>query len=82
MSITAFGDVLPCPWIPVSMGNIFEEDLETIVNRGLENKWFSYGPKRTCLSGNQDSYFNKVILPQIENADIYPADWRKINWDE
>jgi MoaA/NifB/PqqE/SkfB family radical SAM enzyme len=25
-SITAHGDVLPCPWIPISMGNIFDEN--------------------------------------------------------
>jgi len=80
-SITAYGDVLPCPWIPITIGNIFEEDLETIVMRGLGMKWFSYSHKYSCLSGNRDSEFYKRILPQIEKADAYPADWRKINWD-
>jgi hypothetical protein len=63
------------------MGNIFEEDLQTIVNRGLQNKWFSYGPKRTCLSGNRDGHFFKKIIPQIENGETYPADWKKVDWD-
>ncbi|MCX5790646.1 MAG: radical SAM protein [Elusimicrobia bacterium] len=81
MSITAHGDVLPCPWIPISMGNIFKEDLETIINRGLSNKWFSYDSKFSCLSGNCDMTFYKKIMPQIDKADTYPVDWKKIKWD-
>lgn len=80
MSITAHGDVLPCPWIPISMGNIFNEDLQTIIKRGLGIKWFSYDYKHSCLSGNRDMLFYKKILPQIEKSDIYPVDWKKINW--
>jgi MoaA/NifB/PqqE/SkfB family radical SAM enzyme len=79
-SITAYGDVLPCPWIPISMGNIRSESLETIVNRGLSNKWFSYDNKFTCHSGNCDSLFYKNIMPQIEKAKNYPADYREIDW--
>lgn len=80
-SITAYGDVLPCPWIPITIGNIFNEDLETIVKRGLGMKWFSYDNKFSCLCGNRDSEFYKKILPQIEKAESYPADWKTINWD-
>ena len=80
-SITAHGDVLPCPWIPVSFGNVFNEDLDTIIKRGLSNKWFSYDSKYSCLSGNRDMLFNKKIMPQIEQADTYPADWKTIEWD-
>lgn len=81
MSITAFGDVLPCPWIPITMGNIFEEDLKTIIERGLANKWFSYDSKYTCLSGNRDSEFFQRIIPQIDKSDEYPVSWKQINWD-
>lgn len=78
MSITAHGDVLPCPWIPITIGNIFDEDLETIIKRGLGIKWFSYDNKYSCLSGNRDMLFYKKIMPQIEQSDTYPADWRRI----
>ncbi len=81
-SITAYGDVLPCPWIPITMGNIFEEDLATIVNRALKIKWFSYDHHFSCQSGNCDTLFYKKILPQVESADTYPAHWKKINWFE
>ena len=79
-SITAWGDVLPCPWIPITMGNIFEEDLNTIVKRGLNNKWFAYDYKYTCHSGNIDSEFYQKIIPQIEEASSYPVDYREIQW--
>ncbi|MCF8070546.1 MAG: radical SAM protein [Desulfobacterales bacterium] len=79
-SITAYGDVLPCPWIPIKVGNIYDEDLETIVKRGLSIKWFSYENKYSCQCGNSDTFFYKNILPQIEEANTYPADWKEINW--
>lgn len=79
-SITAYGDVLPCPWIPITMGNIFNENLETVVKRGLGMKWFSYDYKFSCQSGNIDMPFYKNIMPQIEQSDAYPADWKKIKW--
>ncbi len=79
-SITAYGDVLPFPWVPISIGNIFSEDLETVVKRGLSMKWFSYDYKYSCQCGNRDTFFYQNILPQIDKADTYPADWKKINW--
>jgi MoaA/NifB/PqqE/SkfB family radical SAM enzyme len=79
-SITAFGEVMPCPWIPITMGNIFEEDLKTILDRGLNNPWFSFENKFTCHSGNEDSFFYQNIIPQIEKFDEYPVPASKINW--
>jgi len=79
-SITAFGDVLPCPWLPISMGNVFEEDLGTIMNRGLNNPWFSFDNKFTCHSGNSDSFFYQNIVSQIEKFDEYPVPYKKIDW--
>ena len=81
-AITAFGDVLPCPWIPISMGNIFTEKLNDIVERGLLKKWFTYDNKYNCQSGNTDSFFYQNIMPQINMFEEYPVDWRKINWYE
>lgn len=79
-SCTAFGDILPCPWIPISMGNIFEEDLETIMNRGLSNPWFSFDNYFTCHSGNSDSYFYQNIISQIEKHEEYPVPHTMIDW--
>jgi MoaA/NifB/PqqE/SkfB family radical SAM enzyme len=78
LSITAYGDVLPCPWIPITMGNIRTEPLAEIINRALQIKWFSYDNKFTCLAGNRDTYFYQNILPQAKD---HPTDWRKIKWE-
>jgi len=80
MSITAFGDVLPCPWIPITIGNIFEESFSDVLKRGLSIPWFSYDNKLTCLSGNVDSFFYQNVLPQVDASDEYPVDYRKIDW--
>ncbi len=80
-SITAHGDVMPCPWIPISLGNIFNEDLDAIIKRGLGMKWFSYDHKFSCLSGNKDMWFYKNIMPQTEKTETYPIDYKKINWE-
>lgn len=79
-SITAHGDVLACPWIPIKFGNILKEPLQDIVYRGLEMKWFSYDYKFSCLSGNRDGYFYKNIIPQIQKASSYPAEYKEIDW--
>lgn len=79
-SITAFGDVLPCPWIPISLGNINEEDLKTIVDRGLSLKWFSFDNKFSCQSGNVDTFFYQNIISQIDKHKEYPVSWKDINW--
>lgn len=35
VSITAFGDVLPCPWMYTSLGNLYDEPLSDILSRGM-----------------------------------------------
>jgi len=40
ISITQYGDVQPCPYIHVSIGNVFDEPLSNIIQRGLNIKWF------------------------------------------
>ena len=65
ITITKYGHVMPCPYIQTSLGNIFEESLEDIVNRGLSLRHFSYGTKRTCISGNKDHEFVQKYMPRI-----------------
>lgn len=40
VSITKYGDVMPCPYIYISLGNFFEEPLKDIIERGLKIKFF------------------------------------------
>ncbi len=80
LSITAYGDVMPCVWIPISIGNILEEDLADIVKRGLGIKWFSYNRKAGCLAGNKDEEFYKTILPQAVASQYTPIRWKDVKW--
>ena len=40
VSITKYGDIMPCPYIHVSLGNFFEEPLKDIIERGLNIRFF------------------------------------------
>ncbi len=40
VSITKYGDVMPCPYIHTSLGNVFEEPLKDILARGMSIKMF------------------------------------------
>lgn len=58
--ITKYGDVLPCTFIPISLGNIFEEALADIVRRGLRIKWFK-NITDICPAGQNRYFINKYI---------------------
>jgi len=54
-SITQYGDVLPCPYIHISIGNIFNEPLKDIIERGYSIKYF--GEHVDCCTIAQDKDF-------------------------
>jgi MoaA/NifB/PqqE/SkfB family radical SAM enzyme len=75
ISITKYGDVMPCPYIHISIGNFFEEPLKDIVERGMNIRFF--GEKvDTCLSAidrdfihnylEQDTYGHKLPVSYKE----------------
>jgi MoaA/NifB/PqqE/SkfB family radical SAM enzyme len=75
LHITQYGDVLPCVFIHIGIGNIFKEPLRDIINHGMQIKQFSdYNPR--CLSGEDtnfiDSYLKKTYGQQL------PIDYTKI----
>jgi len=60
LHVTQYGDVLPCVYIHIGIGNIFEESLKDIVNRGMSIKHFrDYNPK--CLSGEDRNFINSYM---------------------
>ena len=58
ISITQFGDVLPCPWMYFSLGNIFTESLKDILQRGM-----NYFKERhdTCLVSCDKNFIEKYV---------------------
>ena len=64
VSITKYGDIMPCPYIHTSLGNFFNEPLKDIIERGMKIKCFgSY--MDTCLIAEDrnfiESYESKKI---------------------
>ena len=62
ISVTKYGDVMPCPYIHVSIGNVFEEPLKDIIERGMNIKWFGKHVN-TCLIAESRPFIDKYIVP-------------------
>ncbi len=64
ISVTQYGDVLPCPYIHVSIGNVFTEPLKEIIQRGLNIKYFGEHID-TCLIAEDRNFINKYIAGRV-----------------
>jgi MoaA/NifB/PqqE/SkfB family radical SAM enzyme len=64
VSITKYGDVMPCPYIHVSLGNFFEEPLKDIIERGLKIKYFR-NYIDTCLIAEDRRFINDYESKKI-----------------
>jgi len=73
-SITAHGDVLPCPYFHCSMGNVFNEPLKDILERCQALKPFK---KQTCLVAEDREFINKYLVNKIYGKDL-PAGWQDV----
>jgi MoaA/NifB/PqqE/SkfB family radical SAM enzyme len=74
--VTPYGDVLPCPYIHISFGNIFEQSLEDIRNIALENEYFKdYWQKCLCA---MDREFIDKVLNNVTQSHILPAKYKDI----
>lgn len=76
VSITRYGDVMPCPYIHVTLGNVFEEPLKDIINRGMTFKWFDPKIKQTCLCGASQEFIDEVIVPTYGHSQ--PLNYKKV----
>lgn len=73
--ITPLGDVLPCPYINISLGNIKEQSLKDILEYGFKIKYFGeYSP--ICISAHNHQ-FRRKFLPESLNV-FKPIDAREI----
>jgi MoaA/NifB/PqqE/SkfB family radical SAM enzyme len=69
ISVTEYGDVLPCPYIHTSIGNIFDTPLMEIIRRGLDIKHF--GEYRdTCLIAEDLDFIKKYVAGKIYNKPL------------
>ena len=57
------GDIVPCPYMDWSIGNILHEPLAAVLDRGMRNRWL--GPQRNdCLIGEDLEFI------QIHNSKV------------
>jgi hypothetical protein len=63
-SVTQYGDVLPCPYMHISLGNIFAEPLPDIVQRGLGYRYFGEKVDRCTIAQDRD-FFTRYLEPKI-----------------
>lgn len=80
ISVTQYGDVLPCPYIHVSIGNVFEEPLKDIVARGMKIKWFGKHIN-TCLIAESRPFIKKYIAGRVYGKSL-PVPWNEVFTDE
>ncbi|MBU1097698.1 MAG: radical SAM protein [Bacteroidetes bacterium] len=70
LPITRYGDVMPCPYIHVSLGNFFEESLKEIIDRGLNLNWFNPKVKMPCVCGVDRSFIDQVVVPSYGDVQV------------
>lgn len=66
ISITQYGDVLPCIWMYFSLGNIFDEPLKAILQRGM--KYFGKRESKCLVSQDRefiDTYIAKTYGKEL-----------------
>lgn len=66
VTITKFGDVMPCIWIYYSLGNVFEEPLRAILARGMRHFRKYHGVCRT----SQDRRFIREYAEATKGREL------------
>lgn len=78
VSITKYGDVMPCPYTFTSLGNVFEQPLRDIIESGLKVRYFSFNHKETCLVGNKDDPFIGKYMTKMAGKRAHPVPYREV----
>jgi len=73
VSITKYGDIMPCPYIHTSLGNFFEEPLKDIIERGLNIRYFGKHVD-TCLAAESMPFIRKYIVSMYGKPLPVPCD--------
>jgi MoaA/NifB/PqqE/SkfB family radical SAM enzyme len=78
-TVTHFGDVLPCPFIQISIGNILDEPLKDIIQRGLDIKFFGEYVD-TCLIGEDRNFIYNYMDKKVFGHNL-PVPWDQVFTD-
>lgn len=72
--VTAYGDVCPCDYIPISFGNIREQHLEEIVRE--MQRYASIFACSACIAARDRGFVEKYIMPVFQSGED-PLYYRK-----
>jgi len=76
VSVTKYGDVMPCPYIHVSLGNFFKEPLKDIIERGLKIKYFR-NHIDTCLIAEDKDFIRDYITKKVYDQPL-PVPYNRV----
>ncbi len=69
------GELIPCPYMDLSIGNIVKESLATVLDRGMRNKWL--GPYRDeCIIGEHKGFIkfhNQAVEDYAKISPLLPV---------
>jgi MoaA/NifB/PqqE/SkfB family radical SAM enzyme len=77
VSMSRYGDLMPCPYQHVSLGNFFEEPLADILGRSLNIKWFDPMKNMPCICGVDKGFIQDVISPTYGDSEV-PVRYDKV----
>jgi len=71
ITVSSTGEIVPCPYMDMSIGNYLKEPLKDILMKGMKNKWL--GPHRPdCLIG-EDFEFIKFHNDSVGDRKLLPV---------
>lgn len=69
------GEIIPCPYMDLSIGNVTKESLAAIMDRGMMNSWL--GPYRDeCIIGEHKDFIqfhNKAVNDYLDVSPLLPV---------
>lgn len=73
--ISQYGDVFPCVFMHISIGNVFDEPIKDIIDKGMSIKHFKeYTP--VCLAGENRKFIEKYMTKFYGKPK--PVDYREV----
>jgi MoaA/NifB/PqqE/SkfB family radical SAM enzyme len=78
ITITKYGDVLPCQYLQVSIGNIFKDSLEQIIKNGQSIDWFGKYQGTCFMADKTESFIEDVLEKHVYPAKSLPVDYREV----
>jgi len=73
------GEIVPCPYMDLSIGNVMTTSLTEILDRGMRNKWL--GPYRDeCIIGEHPGFIkfhNDTVAKHLAESPLLPVPYEK-----